>query len=81
MKDVQFGKQSDDRKRGAGAKALFDNGKYMFAPANSDAEGNKPPRSPQRLRHECLVTACQVIMAGLSAAESASGRASAKARK
>ncbi|KAG9119796.1 hypothetical protein FRC07_005012 [Ceratobasidium sp. 392] len=81
MKDDDFGERSDDRKRGPGAKALFNGNKYMFAPAEPDAEGNELPKSPRWLRHDCLITACQVILAGLSAAESSSDRASAKARK
>ncbi|KAG9095468.1 hypothetical protein FRC06_009777 [Ceratobasidium sp. 370] len=81
MTEEEFGGRSDVRNRGAAAQALFENSKYMLAPAAPDAQGVMPPKSPRWFRHDCLVNACQVILSGLSAAENASDKPSTKARK
>ncbi|KAG9080767.1 hypothetical protein FS749_007898 [Ceratobasidium sp. UAMH 11750] len=87
MTDEEFGERTGDRKRGDAAKALLENSKYLFSPA-TDAEiqqaranNREPRRGPRFFRNDCIINACQVIMAGLSAAESVTDRASTKARK
>ncbi|KAG8708646.1 hypothetical protein FRC08_018785 [Ceratobasidium sp. 394] len=61
MTDEEFGERSDDRKRGAAAKALLDDNKYLFSPSTEaelqEARANRrdPPRGPHFFRHECLV--------------------------
>ncbi|KAG8686662.1 hypothetical protein FRC09_013983 [Ceratobasidium sp. 395] len=81
LTDEEFGERHDDRKRGPGAKALLHKNNYMLIPAEPDANGNPPPRSPRWFRHRCLLKACQVVLAGLSTAESTLDRASSKARR
>ncbi|KAG8734654.1 hypothetical protein FRC10_011550 [Ceratobasidium sp. 414] len=87
MTDEEFGERSDDRKRGNAAKALFENSKYIFSPPTNTeiqqalANNRDPSRGPQFFQHECIVNACQVVVAGLSAAESVANRASTKARR
>ncbi|KAG9091824.1 hypothetical protein FS749_016221 [Ceratobasidium sp. UAMH 11750] len=87
MTDEEFGERTGDRKRGDTAKVLLENSKYLFSPA-TDAEiqqawanNCEPRRGPRFFRNDCIINACQVIMAGLSAAESVTDRASTKARK
>ncbi|KAG8707892.1 hypothetical protein FRC08_000229 [Ceratobasidium sp. 394] len=87
MTDEEFGERSDDRKRGDAAKALLENSNYLFSPPTdaeiqqAQADKRNPRLGPHFFRHECIANACQVILAGLSAAESATNHASNKARK